>query len=52
MGLQENVPTFISNFQSERKFKVGVNLFYSEIHEQEMGVPQGSILSVTLLSIR
>jgi len=52
MGLKGKVPTFISNFLSEREFKVRVNLIDSEIHEQEMGVPQGSILSVTLLSIR
>jgi len=51
MGLNGKVPTFISNFLSERVFKVRVNLIYSEIHEQEMGVPQGSIFSVTLLSI-
>jgi len=52
MGLKGKVPTFISNFLSEREFKVRVNLIYSEIHEQEMGVPQGRIFSVTLLSIR
>ena len=52
MGLKGKVPTFISNFLSEREFKVRVNLIYSEIHEQEMRVPQRSIFSVTLLSIR
>jgi hypothetical protein len=40
------LPTFISNFLSERS-----ELTYSGIHEQEMGVPEGSILSVTLFSI-
>ena len=34
------------------KFNVRVNSTYSEIQEQEMGVPQGSILSVTLFSIK
>jgi hypothetical protein len=29
-----------------------VNSTYSDIQEQEMGVPQGSILSVTLFSIK
>jgi hypothetical protein len=51
MGLKGNLPTFISNFLSDRKFIVRVNSTYSDIQEQEMGVPQGSILSVTLLSI-
>ena len=34
-----------------REFNVRVNSTYSDIQEQEMGVPQGSILSVTLFSI-
>jgi hypothetical protein len=33
------------------KFNVRVNSTYSDIQEQEMGVPKGSILSVTLFSI-
>jgi hypothetical protein len=32
------------------KFNVRVNSTYSDIQKQEMGVPQGSILSVTLFS--
>jgi hypothetical protein len=51
MGLKGNLPTFISNFLSDREFNVRVNSTYSDIQEQEMGVPQGSILSVTLFSI-
>ena len=51
MGLKGNLPTFISNFLSDRDFNVRVNSTYSDIQEQEMGVPQGSILSVTLFSI-
>jgi hypothetical protein len=39
MGLTGKLPNFISNF-------------LSDIQEQEMGVPQGSILSVTLFSIK
>jgi potassium voltage-gated channel Eag-related subfamily H protein 8 len=46
MGLIGKLSTFISNFLSERS-----ELTYSGIHEQEMGVPEGSILSVTLFSI-
>jgi hypothetical protein len=34
------------------KFNVRVNSTYSDIQEQEMGIPQGSILSVTLFSIK
>jgi hypothetical protein len=50
--LKGNLSTFISNFLSDRAFNVGVNSTYSDIQEQEMGVPQGSILSVTLFSIK
>jgi hypothetical protein len=52
MGLKGKLPTFISNFLSDREFNVRVNSTYSDIQEQEMGVPQGSILSVTLFSIK
>ena len=34
------------------KLNVRVNSTYSEIQEQEMGVPQGNILSVTLFSFK
>jgi hypothetical protein len=43
---------FIFLLLSDREFNVRVNSTYSDIQEQEMGVPQGSILSVTLLSIK
>ena len=52
MGLKGNLPTFISNFLSDREFNVRVNSTYSDIQEQEMGVPQGNNLSVTLFSIK
>ena len=52
MGLKGRLPTFISNFLSDREFKVRVNSTLSDPFEQEMGVPQGSILSVTLFSIK
>ena len=38
---------FIQNFLSEF-LRVRLGSIYSDIHGQEMGVPQGSILSVTL----
>jgi hypothetical protein len=50
MGSKGKLRNFISNFLSDREFNVRVNLTYSDIHEQEMGVPQGRILSVTLFS--
>ena len=52
IGLKGNLPTFISNFLSDREFNVRVNSTYSDIQEQEMGVPHGSIRSVTLFSIK
>jgi len=52
MGLKCELPTFISNLLSEREFNVRVNSTCSEIHEHQTGVPQGSILFVTLLSIK
>jgi hypothetical protein len=47
MGLKGNLHIFISNFLSDSEFNVRVNSTYSDIQEQEMGVPQGNILSVT-----
>ena len=52
MGLKGRLPTLIDNFLSNRHFKVRVNKTMSDPFEQEMGVPQGSILSVTLFSIK
>lgn len=42
---------FIENFLSDRFFRVRVGNAFSDLHEQELGVPQGSILLVTLFSI-
>jgi hypothetical protein len=47
MGLKSKLPTFISNFLSNRAFN-SVYSTYSNIQEQEMG----SILSVTVFSIK
>ena len=46
IGLIGKLPTFISNFLSERS-----ELSYSGIHEQMMGVPEGSILSLFSIEI-
>ena len=43
---------FVSEFLSDRVFKVRVGNTFSDDYTQEMGVPQGSILSVTLFSLK
>lgn len=52
MGLRGRLPTFISNFLSNREFRVRVGSTLSDAQPQEMGVPQGSILSVTLFIVK
>ena len=50
-GLKGRLPISIDNFLSNRNFKVRVGTTLSDVQSQEEGVPQGSILSVPLLSI-
>ena len=50
--LKGRLPHFIDNFLSNRNFKVRVGTTLSDFQGQEEGVPQGSILSVTLFSIK
>ena len=52
MDLRGRLPLFIHNFLSERKFQVRVGTSPSDFYDQEMGVPQGSILSVTLFIVK
>ena len=52
VGLRGRMPMFIQNFLSDRVFRVRLGSVYSDIHGQEMGVPQGSILSVTLFILK
>ena len=52
IGLKSRLPVFVQNFLSDREFKVYVGSTLSEAHNQEQGVPQGSILSVTLFSLK
>ena len=52
MDLRGRLPLFIQNFLSERKFRVRVGTSLSDSYDQEMGVPQGSILSVTLFIVK
>ena len=51
-GLRGNLPLFIQNFLDDRTFQVRLGTVLSDTHEQEMGVPQGSVLSVTLFSLK
>jgi ribonuclease HI len=46
------MPIFIANFLSNRHFRVRVGNHLSDAYDQEMGVPQGSILSVTLFILK
>ena len=52
LGLKDRLPLFIQNFLSNRSFSVGIGNTLSDIFEQEQGVPQGSILSLTLFGIK
>ena len=47
-GLRGHLPIFIAICLKDRSFKVWVGSAFSDSHPQEMGVLQGSILSVTL----
>ena len=51
-GLKGRLPSFIFNFLSDRNFRVRVGSLLSDQQSQEEGVPQGSILSVTLFGIK
>ncbi|GBO20397.1 putative RNA-directed DNA polymerase from transposon X-element [Araneus ventricosus] len=47
-GFRGNLPIFLKNVLSYRTFRVRVGNFYSNHFIQAEGVPQGSVLSVTL----
>ncbi|KAG1696611.1 RNA-directed DNA polymerase from mobile element jockey [Nymphon striatum] len=51
-GLRGRMPIFISNFLHHRKFRVRVGATFFDHFDLEMGVPQGSKLSVTLFSLK
>ena len=51
-SLKDRLPHFISGFLPDRKFKVCIGSTLSYMKNQEEGVPQGSVLSVTLFSIK
>ena len=52
VGLRGRMPMFIQKFLSNRVFRVRLGSIYSDMYEQEMGVPQGSILSVKLFILK
>jgi len=51
-GLRGRMTAFIKGFLLNRVFRVRLGSVLSELHNQEMGVPQGSILSVTLFILK
>ena len=50
IGLKGHLPNLINIFLANRNFDIRLGSTISDNFEQEMGVPQGSILSVTLFS--
>ena len=50
--LNGRLPHFINGFLLERKFKICIESTHSDMKNQEEGVPQGSVLSVTLCNIK
>ena len=51
-GLRGRMPIYISKYLTWRKVSVRVGVTLSDLYDQEEGVPQGSILSVTLFNIK
>jgi len=51
-GLRGRLPCFIEGFLRNRNFCIRLASCLSDLHEQEMGVPQGSILLVALFGLK
>jgi len=51
-GLRGKLPCFIEGFLKNRQFSVRSGACLSGLFDQEMGVPQGSVLSVTLFALK
>jgi len=51
-GLRGRLPIFTGNFLKDRQFQVRLGTHLSTLFNQKMGVPQGSILSVTLFALK
>ena len=52
LSLKGRLPHIINRFLLDRKFKIYIGSTLSDMKKQEEGVPQGSVLSVTLFSIK
>lgn len=52
MGFRGRLPLFLSAFLTARSFRVRIGSTLSHPFPQDIGVPQGSVLSVTLFSIK
>ena len=52
LGLRGRLPTFIERFLADRTMQVRVGSTLSDLYDQEQGVPQGGVLSTTLLNIK
>ena len=52
LGIRGRLPIFVASFLSNQRFRVRIGTVLSDPHDQEFGVPQGSILSVTLFSLK
>ena len=52
LGIKGRLPQFIEGFLSNRKFRIRVDTTFLSVKNQEEGVPQGSILAVTLFNIK
>ena len=50
-GIRGHLPHFVQNFMADRSFHVRVGNTLSSAFDQENGVPQGCVLSVTLFAI-
>ena len=51
-GLRGRFSLFIESFLKYRQFHVRLGSCYSELFDQEIGVPQGSILLVSLFGLK
>ena len=52
MDLRGRLPLLIQNFLPERKFRVKVKTSLADFYDQEMGISQSSMLSVTLFIVK
>ena len=52
LDINGRFPQFIDGFLSKRKFRVRVDSTLLDVKNQEEGIPQGSILFVTLFNIK